>query len=80
MSLLVGRLVEAEGPYPVRGVGHDWPGTAIIEPASQLGTVVGLVTEKPLGRLCPPDEALSRRAIMGLAAGQEDGKKTASSI
>ena len=80
MALLVGRLVEAEGSYTVRGVGHDGLGTAIVEPVSQLGTVVGLVAEKPLGGLCAPDEALSRRAIMGLAACQEDGKKTAFSI
>lgn len=80
MPLLVGRLVEAEGPYPVRGVGHDGLGAAIAEPVSQLGTVVGLVAEKPLGGLCAPDEALGGRTIVSLAAGQENGKKTAFSI
>jgi hypothetical protein len=34
MALLVGRLIEAEGPYAVRGVGHDGVGTAIVEPVS----------------------------------------------
>src|SRR5262249_8919213 len=33
-----------------------------------------------LGGLCAPDEALSGRTIVRLAAGQEDGKKTAFSI
>ena len=80
MPLLVGRLVEAEGAYTVGGVGHDWLGTAIVEPVAQLGTIVGLVAEKPLGGLCAADEALRRWAIMGLASRQEDGKKTASSI
>ena len=80
MSLLVSGLVEAEGPYPVRGVGHDRLGTTMVEPVSQLGTVVGLVAEKPLGSLCAPDEALGGRTIVSLAAGQEDGKKTAFSI
>jgi hypothetical protein len=80
MALLVGCLVEAEGLYPVGGVGHNGLGAAIVEPMSQLGTVVGLVAEKPFGGLCAPDEALSRRTIVRLAAGQEDGKKTAFSI
>ena len=80
MPLLVDCLVEAEGPYPVRGVGHDGFGAAIVEPVSQLGTVVGLVAEKPLGGLCAPDEALGGRTIVSLAAGQEDRKKTAFSI
>ena len=80
MALLIGCLVEAERPYAGRGVGHDRLGAAITEPVSQLGTVVGLVAEKSFGGLCAPDEALCRRAIMGLAAGQEDGKKTAFSI
>ena len=80
MPLLVSRLVEAEGPYTVGSIGHDGLCAAMVEPVSQLGTVVGLVAEKPFGGLCTPDEALSRRAIMGLAASQEDGKKTAFSI
>ncbi len=80
MALLIGRLVEAEGPYPVRGAGHDRLGAAIAEPVSQLGTVVGLVAEKSFGGLCAPDQALCWRTIVSLAAGQEDGKKTAFSI
>ena len=80
MALLVGGLVEAEGPYTVRSVGHDWFGATAVEPVSQLGTVIGLVAEKSLSGLCAPYEALGGRTIMGLAAGQEDGKKTAFSI
>ena len=80
MALLVGCLVEAERPYAVRCVGHDGGGTTIVEPVSQLGTVVGLVAKKPPGGLCAPDKALGGRTIVSLAARQEDGKKTAFSI
>jgi hypothetical protein len=47
---------------------------------AQFGAVIGGIAEQHGRRLGAPDEAPSRRAIMGLAAGQEDGKKTASSI
>jgi hypothetical protein len=80
MPLLVGFLVEAERLDAVGPVGHDGLGATLIEPLAQLGAVIGGIAEQPDGRLGAPDEALSRRAIMSLAAGQQDGKKTASSI
>lgn len=80
MPLLVGSLVEAKWLDAVGPVGHDGPGATIIEPLPQVCAVVGGIPEQRGGRLGAPDEALSRWAIMGLAAGQEDGKKTASSI
>lgn len=80
MPLLVGFLVEAEGLDAVGPVGDNRLGATIIEPMPQLGAVISGVTEQRGGRLGTSDEALGGRTIMGLAAGQEDGKKTASSI
>ncbi len=80
MPLFVCSLVETEGLNAVGPVGHDGLGAAIVEPLPQLGAVIGGIPEQLSGRLGAPNEALSRRAVMGLAAGQEDGKKTASSI
>lgn len=80
MPLLVGGLVEAERLEAIGPVGHNGLGASPIEPVAQFGTVVGGIPEQLGCRLGAPDEALSRRAIVGLAAGQEDGKKTASSI
>lgn len=80
MPLLVCFLVEAEGPFAVGGIGNDRLGAALGQPLSQLGAVVGLVAEKLLGGLCPSDQAWGRWTIVRLAAGQEDGKKTAFSI
>jgi len=80
MPLLVGCLVEAERLEAVSSVGHDGLCAPPVEPAPQFGAVVGGITEQLGRRPGAPDEALSRWAIMGLAAGQEDGKKTASSI
>lgn len=80
MSLFVGFPVEAEGLLSVRPVGNDRLGAVIIEPLAQLGTVVGLVTEKLAGRFGAPDQTLGGRAIVRLAAAQENGKKTAFSI
>jgi hypothetical protein len=80
MALPVGSLVEAERLDAVGPVGHDRLGAPIIEPLPQFGTVIGGIAKQPGGWLGAPDEALSRRAIVGLAAGQQDGKKTAFSI
>jgi hypothetical protein len=80
MPFLVGVLVEAERLDTVGPVRHDGFCAAIIEPLPQLGAVIGGIAEQLSGRPGASDEALSRWAIVGLAAGQEDGKKTASSI
>jgi hypothetical protein len=80
VSLFVGLLVEAERLLAVRLVGDDGPGAAIFQPLPQRCAVVGLVAEKLPGRLGATDEARGRRTIVGLAAGQQDGKKTAFSI
>lgn len=80
MSLLVGVLVEAERLLAVGLVGNDRPGAATFQPMPQLCAVVGLVAEKLPGRLGATDQALSGRAVVRLAAAQEDGKKTAFSI
>jgi hypothetical protein len=80
MPLLVGFRVEAEWLDAVGPVGDNRLGATIIEPKPQFSAVVSGVAEQLGGRLGAPDKALGGRTIMGLAAGQEDGKKTASSI
>lgn len=80
MSLLVGFSVEAEGLLSVRPVRHNRLGAALLQPLPQFGAVVGLVAEQLGGCLGTTDQTLSRRTIVGLATGQEDGKKTAFSI
>lgn len=80
MPLLVRFLVEAEWLDAVGPVGDDRLGATIIEPMPQFSAVIGGVTEQLGGRLGASDKALGGRTIMGLATGQEDGKKTASSI
>jgi len=80
VSLLVGCLVKAEWPLPVRSVGDYGLRAVLVEPFSQLGAVVCLVGEKFIGRSGPPDETLGYRTIVSFATGQEDGKKTALSI
>lgn len=80
MSLLVGFFVETEGLLSVRPVRHNRLGAALFQPLPQFGTVVGLVAEQLGGGLGTTDQALGRRTIVGIATGQEDGKKTAFSI
>ena len=80
MALSVGCPVEAEGLDAVGPVGYDGLGPALVEPLPQLSAVIGFIPEQLAGRLGAADEALSGPAIMGLATGQEEGKKTASSI
>jgi hypothetical protein len=80
VPLFVGVFVEAEGLLTVRLVGHNDLGSTIVQPLPERGTVVGLVPEKLLCRLGPSDQALCAWTVMGFAAAQEDGKKTAFSI
>jgi hypothetical protein len=80
MPLFVGSLVEAEGLLAVRPVGNDGFGAASPQPSPQLCAVVSLVSEKLPGGFGATDKALGRRAIVRLAAAQEDGKKAAFSI
>jgi hypothetical protein len=80
MPLLVGLLVEAERLFAVGLVGNDGLGAAPPQPFSQRRAVISLVAEKLGGGFDATDQALGRRAIVRLAAGQQDGKKTAFSI
>ena len=80
MTQLVGAAVEAEGLFAVGLVGNDRFGTALAKPAPQLGAVVGPVCEQHPGSFGLLDQLLGRRAIVGLSAGQQDGKRTALSI
>lgn len=80
MALFIGFLVEAERLFAVRSVRNHRLGAAALQPLAKLGAVVGFVSEKFLGRFRPPDQALCWWAVVGLAAGQQEGKKTAFSI
>ena len=52
-------------------VRKDWPGSAIFQPPTQLGAVIGLVAE---ALRCCGDEPF-RGTVIRFAAGQEDGEK-----
>ena len=80
MTLPIGLFVEPEGQFAGRGVGDDGLGAPILQPLAQLCAIVGLVAEQPLGWLGTTDQSRGRRTIMGLATGQQEGKKTAFSI
>ena len=80
MSLFVGVPVEAERLRSVGPIRNDGLGAAAFQPSPQFCAVVSLVAEKLLGRFGATDKTLGRRAIVRLAAAQEDGKKTAPSI
>jgi hypothetical protein len=80
MALLVGPLIVAGRVFAGGQAGDDGFGTSVCEPLTQLCAVVGLVPEQLFRRLGSADEAFRYRAIVRLAAGQEDGKKTAFSI
>jgi hypothetical protein len=79
-SFFVEAPVEAEWLLSVAAVGNDWLGSAIVQPQSQLGAVVGLVGDQAFRCFAYGDEPLRDRAVMRFAAGQEDGEKTAPSI
>ena len=80
MTPSVSCLIEAEGLLAIAFVGNDGRRSTLVEPFTQFGTVVGFVAEQLLGRLCATNEARRRWTIVTIAAGQEDGKKTAFSI
>jgi hypothetical protein len=73
VTLLVGLPVEAEGLLTVRLVGNDGFAAALAEPLPQFGAVIGSVAEDLSGCFGAPDQALSWRAIVRLATGQQDG-------
>ena len=75
MPLLIGALVEGEGELASGGVGDDRLGAAILQPSSQRRAVISLVAKQLPGCSGATDKTLGRRAIMRLAAGQEDGKR-----
>jgi hypothetical protein len=79
-SFFVEAPVEAEWLLSVAAVGNDWLGSAILQPQTQLGAVVGLVGDQAFRCFAYGDEPLRDRAVMRFAAGQEDGEKTAPSI
>ena len=80
MSFFVEAPVEAERLLSVAAVGNDWLGSAILQPLTQLGAVVGLVADQAFRCFACGDEPLRGRTIVRFAAGQEDGEKTAPSI
>ncbi len=80
MPLFVGLTIEAEGLLPVRLVGNDRFGAAIVQPLAQRGAVIGFVREQFSGWLGPTDQGLGGRTIMRLTTAQQDGKKAALSI
>ena len=80
MPLLVGSLVEGEGFLAAGLVRNDGLGAAIIEPLAQRPAIVGSITKQLFRRLGAADQSLCRRAVVCLAAGQQEGKKTAFSI
>ena len=80
VAAFVSFLVEAEGVLPV---GQTWDNgfrAAICKPVAQLCAVISLVPQQLSRRLGSADQPLRYGAIMRLATGQEDGKKTAFSI
>ena len=66
--------------FSIRAVGDDRLGPALIQFVAQLGAIVGLIAEHPLGWLHSADEALRDRAVVCLASGQQDGKEAPFSI
>ena len=80
MTLFVGFSVEAEWLLAIALIGDDRLCAAIFQALAQLGTVVGSVTQEFLGSFAPADQTLRHRTVVRLAAGQEEGKKTAFSI
>lgn len=80
MSFLIGFFVESERLFPVASVGDDGSRAAIFQPVPKLRAVIGFVAEELFRRRASADQAFRYRTIMRLAAGQEEGKKTAFSI
>ena len=67
-------------PLPVAAIWNDRLGPALTEFVAQLGAVVGLVAEHPLGWLHSADQSLRDRTIMRFASGQQDGEEPPFSI
>ena len=74
MPLFVGLFVEAKRLLAVGPVRDDRLRAAIFEALAQLGAIVGFVAQEFLRRFATTNEAFRRGTIVGLAAGQEDGK------
>lgn len=79
MPALVGLSVEAERLLAVGPIGNDGLGAAISQPFAELSAVVRFITQKLLCRIGSADQPLGDRAIVRLAAGQEDASAMAGS-
>lgn len=80
MPVLIGRVVEREWPLAAGLVAEDRFGAARVEPLSQLCAVVSRIAKQ---FFCWPGAAYQSwcgRAVMCLAAGQQEGRETAFSI
>ena len=80
MTKLVRRAINAEGVFAGGPVGNNGLGSPLLQPAAQLGTVIGSVPAQHFGSFSLTDQILSRGAIVRFATSQQDGKKTAFSI
>lgn len=80
VALLVGPFIVAERIFASGQAGNNGFRSSVCEPLTQLCAVVSLVSEQLFRRPGPADEAFRYGSIVRLAAGQEDGKKTAFSI
>ena len=80
MSLLIGPLLEAEWVFAIGRARDHGFSAAICKPVTQLCAIVSLVPEQLFRRLGSADQTFRDRAIVRLATGHEDGKKTAFSI
>jgi hypothetical protein len=78
-SFPVKALADAEWLLSVAAVRKDWPGSAIFQPLTQFGAVMGLVADEALRCFACGDEPFWG-AVIRFAAGQEDGEKAAPSI
>ena len=77
---LIDTPAETERLLPVAAIWNDRLGPAFSQFVAQLGAIVGLVAEHPLGGLHSADQSLRDRAIMRFTTGQQDGKESAFSI
>lgn len=80
MSLFIGCLVEVESLRSVDFVRNDGCGATIFEPLAKVRAVIGSVAQKLFGSIATTDQSFCNRAVVRLAARQEQGKKTAFSI
>lgn len=77
---LVETFAKAERLLAVAAVRNDRPGSPAIQPFSQFGAAVGVISEHAFGRLDRANEAFGDRAVVCDAACQEDGEKASFSI